>query len=85
MHGVERILVWSTVFITLLSACGNAGTAVPPEEDSSDFVSVTDIVPDCILEIRYYSTYNFIGDRLPGQEAGAYRPINGEQYIKTLR
>ena len=37
-------------------------------KDSSDFVSISDAVPDVILEIRYYSTYNFIGDRIEGYE-----------------
>ena len=36
--------------------------------DSSDFVLVTDVVPDAIFEIRYYSTYNFVGDRIDGYE-----------------
>ena len=36
--------------------------------DASDFVLVTDVVPDAILEIRYYSTYNFIGARVDGYE-----------------
>lgn len=40
-----------------------------PEMDSSDFVSITDVVPDVILEIRYYSTFNFVGDRIDGYEA----------------
>lgn len=40
--------------------------AVKPEEDSSDFVNITDVVPDAILEIRYYSTYNFVGTRVDG-------------------
>ena len=30
---------------------------------------LTDIVPDAILEIRYYSTYNFVGTRIDGYEA----------------
>ena len=64
-----------------LAGCGNtqtsnsteatadtAQTAVKPEMDSSDFVLLTDIVPDAILEIRYYSTYNFVGDRIDGYE-----------------
>lgn len=34
--------------------------------DSSDFVILTDIVPTAILEIRYYSDYNFVGDRIDG-------------------
>lgn len=41
---------------------------VRPEEDASQFVLLTDVVPDAILEIRYYSTYNFIGRRIPGYE-----------------
>lgn len=36
--------------------------------DASGFVLVTDVIPDAILEIRYYSTYNFIGDRIEGYE-----------------
>ena len=36
------------------------------EYDSSGFVNVTDVVPDAILEIRYYSTYNFVGERIDG-------------------
>ena len=37
-------------------------------DDASGFVSVSEAVPDVILEIRYYSTYNFIGDRIDGYE-----------------
>lgn len=40
-----------------------------PTMDRSAFVSITDVVPDAILEIRYYSTYNFVGDRVDGYEA----------------
>ncbi|HAM14935.1 MAG TPA: peptidase M15 [Eggerthellaceae bacterium] len=36
--------------------------------DSSDFVVLADYVPAIIQEIRYYSTYNFIGDRIDGYE-----------------
>lgn len=35
----------------------------------SDFVRLADVVPDIIQEIRYYSTYNFVGRRIPGYEA----------------
>lgn len=31
-------------------------------------VILTDAVPDVILEIRYYSTYNFVGTRIDGYE-----------------
>ena len=32
------------------------------------FVPITDVVPDAILEIRYYSTYNFVGARIDGYD-----------------
>ena len=40
-------------------------------DDSGGFVSVGEAVPEVLLEIRYYSTFNFIGDRIDGYE----RPV----------
>ena len=37
-----------------------------PIDDASQFVNLADAVPDAILEIRYYSTYNFVGARVDG-------------------
>ena len=37
-----------------------------PTEDASQFVMITDAVPDVILEIRYHGTYNFVGTRIDG-------------------
>ena len=37
-------------------------------DDASDFVLLSEAVPDAILEIRYYSTYNFVGERIDGYE-----------------
>lgn len=34
--------------------------------ESFGFVPVSEVVPDAILEIRYYSTYNFVGERISG-------------------
>ena len=36
--------------------------------DSSAFVLLAEHIPSIIQEIRYYSTYNFIGDRIDGYE-----------------
>lgn len=41
---------------------------VTESADSSDFVVITDVVPDVILEIRYFGTYNFVGKRIDGYE-----------------
>ena len=45
-----------------------ADDGITLSNDSSDFVVLTDVVPDVILEIRYFSTYNFIGARVDGYE-----------------
>ena len=36
--------------------------------DSAGFVVLAEIAPDIIQEVRYYSTYNFVGDRIAGYE-----------------
>ena len=57
------MIVFAAICV-LLSAC--ASTA--PKSAPSGFVHLADAVPDAILEIRYYSTYNFVGDRIDGYE-----------------
>ena len=53
----------------ILLAVFLSGTAFAVDaNDSSGFVLLSDAVPDAILEIRYYSTYNFVGDRIEGYE-----------------
>ena len=37
-------------------------------KDPSGFVLLSDYVPQVIQEIRYFSTYNFIGERIDGYE-----------------
>ena len=36
--------------------------------DPSGFVVLADYVPGIVQEIRYHSTYNFIGERIDGYE-----------------
>ena len=50
----------------LAASCGKVSCKTAPEADSSDFVNLTDVVPDAILEIRYFSTFNFVGARIDG-------------------
>ena len=45
---------------------------VSPTDDSSQFVTLSEAVPDAILEIRYYGTYNFVGTRIDGYEDAAH-------------
>jgi len=44
----------------------NSDHPVSITEDNSQFVTLTDVIPDAILEIRYFGTYNFVGDRIDG-------------------
>lgn len=36
--------------------------------DSNNFVLVSDIIKDVILDIRYYSSFNFVGERVDGYQ-----------------
>ena len=63
----------SKLFIGLLVAAMLTISPVSAErstapEDSSGFVVLSEVVPDIIQEIRYFSTYNFVGDRIDGYE-----------------
>ncbi|MGM9749174.1 MAG: M15 family metallopeptidase [Candidatus Cryptobacteroides sp.] len=52
--------------LSIFGACQkNTADEIMPE----DFTLLSDVVPDIIQEIRYYSTYNFVGARIDGYEA----------------
>ena len=63
--------------------------------DPSGFVLLADQVPGIIQEIRYYSTYNFIGDRIDGYEepcailtreaARALKVVSNEMNVQGYR
>lgn len=49
-------------------AVKTSSATAPAEGTEAGFVSLTDAVPDAVLEIRYYSTFNFVGERVDGYE-----------------
>ena len=63
--------------------------------DPSGFVLLADFVPGIVQEIRYYSTYNFVGDRIDGYEepcailtkeaARALKTVSGEMNAQGYR
>ena len=54
------------------------------EMDPSGFVVLADYVPHVVQEIRYYSTYNFIGERIDGyEEPCALLTIEAARALKT--
>lgn len=55
---MKRIaLILSLISVLFLQSC---------HRSEGDFVLVTDVIPDAMLDIRYYGTFNFIGERIPG-------------------
>ena len=65
---MKKHFLLSALAICALYACSTPSTSRPADRPEG-FVLLTDIVPDAILEIRYYSTYNFVGARIDGYEA----------------
>ncbi|MBQ9270272.1 MAG: M15 family metallopeptidase [Oscillospiraceae bacterium] len=63
--------------------------------DTSGFVVLADFVPGIVQEIRYHSTYNFIGDRIDGYEepcalltkeaARALKAVSSEVMVQGYR
>ena len=60
------ILLLAVISVGIFVSCDKK--TVEAEMDSSAFVNVTDVVPDVVLEIRYFGTYNFVGTRIDGYE-----------------
>ena len=56
-----------------------------PAMDPSGFVVLADYVPHIVQEIRYYSTYNFIGERIDGyEEPCALLTIEAARALKAV-
>ena len=61
----------------------------------SGFVLLSDFIPQIVQEIRYYSTFNFIGDRIDGYEepcailtkeaARALKQVSNEMIVQGYR
>lgn len=57
------------VVVSSISSCEKESAKGVSPADNSQFVNITDVIPDVILEIRYFGTYNFVGTRIDGYEA----------------
>ncbi|MBE6313099.1 MAG: peptidase M15 [Bacteroidales bacterium] len=64
---IQKIVFPMLIGVIFCACCKCKDTTVKPAEEQTDaFVTLTDVVPDAILEIRYFSTYNFVGKRIDG-------------------
>ncbi len=64
----QFVFVVVLMVLTLFSCRSTKDLSAISPTDHSQFVNLTDVVPDAILEIRYYATYNFVGDRIDGYQ-----------------
>ena len=66
---IKRIIAFCMI-VTFLASCTtkiqNDGTEA--SVDSKGFVLMSDVIPDAICEVRYHTTYNFVGQRIDGYE-----------------
>ncbi len=63
--------------------------------DPSGFVLLSDVIPHIVQEVRYFSTYNFVGERIDGYEepcslltkeaARALKTISNEMMVQGYR
>ena len=63
--------------------------------DPSGFVLLSDVIPHIVQEIRYFSTYNFVGERVDGYEepcalltkeaARALKTVSNEMMVQGYR
>jgi len=68
---------------------------MPDIHDFSGFVSISDVIPDALLDVRYYTTYNFVGARVDGYEqpiilmtreaASALKQVSNDMHARDLR
>jgi D-alanyl-D-alanine dipeptidase len=64
-------------------------------KNAAGFVLLSDVVPHIVQEIRYFSTYNFVGERVDGYEepvalltreaARALKAVSNEMMVKGYR
>ena len=64
-------------------------------KDPSGFVLLSDVIPSIVQEIRYFPTYNFVGDRIDGYEepcailtkeaARALKTVSNEMMVQGYR
>lgn len=61
---MKRLWLYALCGIMII-ACASKNTH---EGEKYGFVSISEIIPDVLLDIRCHSTYNFVGTRVDGYD-----------------
>ena len=64
MRYISSIMLFAACMT--LAGCNHRNSSEVVPDGQEHFVNITDVVPDAILEIRYFGTYNFVGSRIDG-------------------
>jgi len=66
-------------------ACSYDDSIKSERENASNFVALDEFIPDVMLEIRYYTTYNFVGTCIDGYlEPVAFLTYRAAEALKSV-
>lgn len=70
---MKKMLFPISLMLLMLAGATSSCSSADPKQTAdaqmpADFVVLADVVPDIIQEIRYYSSFNFVGTRIDGYE-----------------
>ena len=65
---MKKIVAVLLMLLVVMAGTASVAKEAVLSDDASGFVLLSEAVPDAILEMRYYSTFNFVGDRIDGYE-----------------
>lgn len=68
MKKIKQLLYMAAAILIITFSCLPAAAKTAAITDASDFVVVSDQIPDVLQEIRYYSAYNFVGSHIDGYD-----------------
>lgn len=64
MPGSCLLFLWCLLFIFPAGTAIAKDRVIPPE-----FTEIREVIPDVLMDIRYYTTHNFVGKRVDGYRA----------------
>ena len=65
---MKKIVAALLMLLVVMTGAVSVAKEAVLSDDASGFVLLSEAVPDAILEMRYYSTFNFVGERIDGYE-----------------
>lgn len=68
MQNIKNLLYMVATVFFITFSCFPAVAKTAAVTDASDFVIVSDYIPDVLLEMRYFSAYNFVGSHIDGYD-----------------